>query len=100
MALAALPQPDDADRGDARPGQAFSNALIDGLTLVIPPGVATALLSPLLLLEALLATFAGTGRELLAPLIILVVGVAWIGGRHRRNSTPAFVPWYEKANHE
>ena len=47
-----------------------------------------------------MATFAGTGKELLAPLVILVVGVAWIGGMHRRKPTPAFVPWYERTNHE
>lgn len=98
IALAALPEPDDADRGGARPGGAFSSALIDGLALVVPPAVAAVLLSPLLLLEALVATFAGTGRELLVPLVILVVGVAWIGGARRRDPSPAFLPWYEGDN--
>lgn len=85
VALAALPLPDDAERGGSRPGGAFSNALLDGLTLVVPPAVAAALLSPLVLIEAVLAVFASTGRELLVPLVVLVAWVAWAGGRRRRH---------------
>ena len=84
VAGTALPTPDNADRGGSRPGGTFSNALLDGLTLVVPPAVAAALLSPLVLLEAILAVFVSTGRELVLPLVTLVGGVAWIGGRHRR----------------
>lgn len=87
MALAALPDSDDAGRGGSRPGGTFSNALLDGLTLVVPPAVAAALLSPLVLLEALVSVFAATGRELLIPLVVLVAGVAWAGGRRRADDT-------------
>lgn len=100
VALAAIPDAGDADRDGRRPGGALSSALIDGLALIVPPGVAAAILSPLLLLEALVATFAATGRELVIPLATLVIGVVWIGGRWRRDPSPTFVPWYEKADHE
>lgn len=88
-ALAALAAPDDTDPGGSRPGGAFSNALLDGLTLVVPPAVAAALLSPLVLLEALLAVFASTGKELLVPLATLTAGVIWVGGRRRRQEVLA-----------
>ena len=92
VALAALPDSGDADRGGSRAGGTFSTALLDGLTLVVPPAVASALLSPLVLLEALVSVFATTGRELLVPLAFLVAGVAWVGGRRRDEdaiTTPA-----------
>lgn len=81
LALGPLP---DSTSGNGSSG--FSNLLLDGLELVIPPAVASSLLSPLLLLESVFGAFVATGRGLLIPGLLLVVGVLWTEGRRRRNT--------------
>jgi hypothetical protein len=66
-------------------GGGLSNLLLDGLELVIPPAVASSLLSPLLLLESVFGAFMETGRGLLIPGLLLVAGVLWTEGRRRRD---------------
>jgi hypothetical protein len=76
VAMAAIPEPDQtiagAQRGD------MSMRLTEGLEVVIPPLAATALLSPLILLEALLGAFVDTGRDLLIPGFLLFAASLWM----------------------
>ena len=58
--------------------------LFEGLEVVIPPLAATALVSPLLLLEALLGAFFATGRDLLIPTLLLVIVSLWMANDLRR----------------
>jgi hypothetical protein len=53
--------------------------------LVIPPAVASSLLSPLLLLESIIGAFLETGRGLLIPGLLLAVGLLWADRRRRRD---------------
>lgn len=79
--MAPLPGGDDGGNHGG-----FSAALLDGLELVIPPTVASSLLSPLLLLESIAGAFTETGRDLILPVLILIVGILWTEGRRRRYS--------------
>lgn len=62
----------------------MSAKLVGALEVVIPPNVASALLSPLMLVEAIVSAFATTGRDLLMPALLLVAVILWTEGRRRR----------------
>ncbi len=73
-------------------GRTMSSELFEGLDVVIPPLVAGALLSPLILLEALVSAFVATGRDLVLPTLILLALALWMANdlrRHRRRSKGA-----------
>jgi hypothetical protein len=55
-------------------GASLTAGMLKDLELVVPPGVATALLSPVLVLEAFIAALASTGRALWLPALLLVAG--------------------------
>jgi hypothetical protein len=74
-ALLPLPGAGDSETAE-RAG--LSHALIEALELVIPPRVATAVISPLLVLEALLRAFTDGGRVLAVPGILLLLGAGWV----------------------
>ncbi|MDJ0924819.1 MAG: hypothetical protein QNJ77_09665 [Acidimicrobiia bacterium] len=78
-ALAALPV------GDSNPPPADGalNTLFAGLEVVIPPPVAAAVLSPLVLVGAIAGAFTTTGRELLLPGVLLVCTALWVVWRSR-----------------
>lgn len=59
------------------------SGLVDDLGLVIPPQVAAALISPLLVLEALIGAVFDSGRAMLGPGIVLLLGVMWIANESR-----------------
>lgn len=88
-AMAALPDIDgtvsESDRG-------LSSRLLRALDVVIPPFVAAALMSPLMLLEALIRAFVRTGRDLLAPGLILLLLALWTARDLRRKQTPIGEP--------
>ena len=65
--------------------QSMSAELFEGLDVVIPPLVASALLSPLILLEALVGAFVATGRDLILPGLILLMLALWMARDLRRN---------------
>ena len=77
--LSALPESAGGHTG-------FSGVLLDGLEVVIPPTVATSLLSPLLLLESIAMAFVRTGLELLVPGLLLMLVVLWGDDRRRKRS--------------
>ena len=81
--MTAIPGPGNTDDGI---GHGMSGALITGLEVVIPPLVATALVSPLILLEALLGAFIDTGRDLVFPAIALLVVSLWLARDLRRRN--------------
>ncbi len=66
-------------------GRTMSAELFEGLDVVIPPVVATALLSPLLLVEALLSAFVATGRDLILPGLLLLGVALWMANDLRRS---------------
>ncbi len=73
-------------------GRTMSAELFEGLDVVIPPLVVGALLSPLMLLEALVGAFVATGRDLILPALILLALALWMANdlrRHRRSSERA-----------
>jgi hypothetical protein len=74
---ALLPLP-GAGGSEAAERAGLSHALIEALELVIPPRVATAVVSPLLVLEALLRAFTDGGQVLAVPGILLLLGVGWM----------------------
>lgn len=80
--MAMSPLPTNGDTGGEQPN--LSGVLIDDLELVIPPAVATTLLSPLLLVESIVNAFWRTGRDLLIPGLLLLVGVLWTDAQRRR----------------
>lgn len=87
VAMAALPEQDDID-GD-RQSHSMSTALFEGLDVAIPPLAAAAILSPLMIAEALLSAFVETGRELLIPSVLLLLTSIWMyyDTRRHRNKT-------------
>ena len=80
VALAPLPNAVDVETSAP---SGVSSRFIDGLELVIPPSVAIALVSPLLLLEAFVGAFADGGRALLLPGVLLLLGTAWVANESR-----------------
>lgn len=80
---------DDEKGGDH---EGFSNTLLDGLEVAIPPTVASSLLSPVLLLESILRAFLETGRGLLIPGLLLILGMLWTDRRRRRDSVLSLQP--------
>ena len=66
-------------------GRTMSAELFEGLDVVIPPVVATALLSPLVLVEALLSAFVATGRDLILPGLLLLAVALWMANDLRRS---------------
>lgn len=79
----ALPPLLDPGQMGASVSFGLSGAFIDALELVIPPVVATALVSPLLILEALAAALFDTGQALLISGLLLLVGAAWVASGAR-----------------
>jgi hypothetical protein len=78
VAMAALPTDDGSNDGTAPEPRSMSGALFEGLDVAIPPLVASAILSPLMIAEALLAAFLETGRELMIPSLLLLAGSIWM----------------------
>ncbi|MGZ8784796.1 MAG: hypothetical protein ACXW1Y_04450 [Acidimicrobiia bacterium] len=58
-------------------------AFIDALGLVIPPFAATALVSPLLVLEAFVGAFTDGGQAILLPGVLLLLGAGWVANESR-----------------
>ena len=59
------------------------NSFVDDLGVVIPPQVATALVSPLLVLEALVGAVADSGKAMLGPGAVFLLGALWIANESR-----------------
>lgn len=86
VAMRALPTVTETDT-PSRPG--LSAGLLEGLEVVIPPVVANVVLSPLILIEALVGAFVATGRDLVIPGIVLAVLALWIArDTNRRRDKP------------
>ncbi|MDX2467480.1 MAG: hypothetical protein QNL12_09210 [Acidimicrobiia bacterium] len=89
IAMAALPGDDDSANGVGSEPQTMSGALFEGLDVVIPPLAAAAILSPLMILEALVGAFVETGRELFIPSVLLLAASIWMFHDTRRDRTQA-----------
>ena len=87
-AMAALPTD---DMPETESGGAMSSTLLEDLGVVIPPLAATALLSPLILLEALAGAFFATGRDLLLSGFLLLVVALWMANDLHRQRKPEVV---------
>lgn len=86
-AMTALPT--IANSNSAVGQRGMSAALFDDLEVVIPPLVASAILSPLVLFEALIGAFVETGRDLVFPGILLLLVAGWMGNDLRRQRRTA-----------
>ncbi len=78
VAMTALPGKDNADGGSNVEAHSMSSAIFEGLDVVIPPLAAVAILSPLMIVEALLYAFVETGRELVIPSVLLLAASIWM----------------------
>ena len=79
---ALLPLP-DAGQVETSVDRGLSGTFIDAVELVIPPQVATALVSPLLVVESFFAAFTDSGQALLMPGLLLLLGAAWMANESR-----------------
>ena len=56
-------------------------SLMESLELVVPPPVAAAILSPLLILEFLLLAIVGSFQAVTLPVLLLGLALPWIATR-------------------
>jgi hypothetical protein len=61
----------------------MSGDFLDGLDLVVSPPIATALLSPLLVLEAFARALSDAGEAMVLPGLLLVFGVLYLSNEAR-----------------
>jgi hypothetical protein len=81
---AATTEADPTESGDDAPRSGgISNALTRALKPVLPPVVTEAVMSPLIVGEALFAAMISSGQSMILPAIVLLLSVLTPGGRSR-----------------
>jgi hypothetical protein len=65
----------------------LTGTLTNGLSVVLPPTVATAVLSPLIVFEVLLGTLVSSARSLVLPSLLLLISWVLLMPRRRRHSS-------------
>ncbi len=83
MTLAALLDPAEAATFRSEVNSSISGDFLDGLDLVVSPPIATALLSPFLVLEAFARALSDAGEAMVLPGLLLVFGVLYLSNEAR-----------------
>ncbi len=83
ITLAALLDPGEAATFRSEVNSSMSGDFLDGLDLVVSPPIATALLSPFLVLEAFARALFDAGEAMLLPGLLLAFGVLYLSNEAR-----------------
>ncbi len=83
MALAALVDPAEAATFRSEISSSIAGDFREGLDLVVSPPISTALLSPLLVLEAFARALSDAGEAMVLPGLLLAFGVLYLSNEAR-----------------
>ena len=83
IALAALLDPAEAATFRSEVNSSMSGDFLEGLDLVVSPPIATALLSPVLVLEAFARALSDAGQAIVLPGLLLAFGVLYLSNEAR-----------------
>ena len=83
IALAALLDPAEAEILRSEIDLSIAGDFLEGLDLVVSPPIATALVSPFLVLEAFARALSDAGQALALPGLLLVLGVLYLSNEAR-----------------
>jgi len=83
ITLAALLDPEEAEILRSEVNSSITGDFLEGLDLVVSPPIATALLSPFLVLEAFARALSDTGEAIVLPGLLLAFGVLYLSNEAR-----------------
>jgi len=83
IALGALLDPAEAEILRSEMDSSITSDFLEGLDLVVSPPIATALLSPFLVLEAFARALSDAGQAIVLPVLLLAFGGLYLSNEAR-----------------